>query len=86
MLCSFRVGSCLPATFFGGSLPELLRFAGVQHALWKEVSYKMRFREIADLRNAVFFNTKAAPNLASQALRNDGCGTSSCHSRIVPPL
>ena len=27
-----------------------------------------------------------APNLASQALRNDGCGTSSRHSRIVPSI
>ena len=28
---------------FGGSLAEMLRFAGVQHAFWKEVSYKLRF-------------------------------------------
>ena len=26
---------------FGGSLAELLRFAGLQHAFWKDVSYKM---------------------------------------------
>ena len=28
---------------FGRSLAELLRFADVQHAFWKEVSYQMRF-------------------------------------------
>ena len=27
---------------FGGSLAELFRFAGVQHAFLKEVAYKMR--------------------------------------------
>ena len=29
--------------FLGGSLAELLRFAGVhRHAFWKEISYKVR--------------------------------------------
>ena len=53
-----------------------------------QAQYKMRFREIADARNALFFNV--APNLASQALWNDVCETVSGHGRvmvrIVPPL
>ena len=126
---------------FGGSLAELLRFAGVQHACWKEVAYKMRFSTalaLASSSSSQLFNMhfgrkprrmasfcrcptcilegslvqnafsrdsgrakcgvfqsipRVAPNLASQAPRNDGCGTSSRHSRImlgyvriVPPL
>ena len=64
---------------FGGGLAELLRFAGVQHAVWKEVSYKRCFREEM-LRFSI---QRVAPNLASQALRNDGCGTASRHARIM---
>ena len=64
---------------FGGHLAEWLRFAGVQHPLWKDVSYKMRFRETADARNAVFSMPRVVPNLGSQALGNDG----SDHSRIM---
>ena len=83
---SFSQCKWLPVTFFEEVSQEWLRFASVQHALWKEVSYNMHFREIADARNAVFFNTEVAPNLASQALGNDRCGTSSRHSRIMPLL
>ena len=36
-------GWITPSSYiFGGSLAEWLRFAGVQHAFWKEVVYKMR--------------------------------------------
>ena len=46
----------------------------------------MRFREIADARNAVISIQRVAPNLASQALWND---VVSGHARvmvgIVPP-
>ena len=39
---TFMSGWIMSSSYiFGGSLAELLRFAGVQHALWKEVSYKM---------------------------------------------
>ena len=45
---------------------------------------KMRSREIADARIAVFFNMEGvAPKLASQALRNAVCETVSGHSRIM---
>ena len=48
-----------------------------------QAQYKMRFREIADARNAVFFNPiRVAPKLASQALRNDVCETVSGHIRF----
>ena len=40
---TFMSGWIMSSSYiFGGSLAELLRFAGVQHAFWKEVSYKMR--------------------------------------------
>ena len=42
--------------------------------------------EIADARNAGFFNRRGgsdAPKLASQALRNAVCETVSGHSRII---
>ena len=40
----------------------------LQHACWKEVSYKMRFGEIADARNVAFSIRRVAPNLARQAV------------------
>ena len=50
-----------------------------------QAQYKMRFREIADARNAVFFD-----RTGGQALRNDVRETVSGHARImvgiVPPL
>ena len=50
----------------------------------------MRFREIADARNAVFFNRTGGfePGKSSSAERRlrDGLGSWSDHARIVPPL
>ena len=40
---TFMFGWTMSSSYIlGGSLAELLRFAGVQHAFWKEVSYKVR--------------------------------------------
>ena len=87
MALSCLVGSCLPVTFLEGSLAEWLRFAGAQHALWKEVSYKMHFREVADARTAAFFNTKGGsePGKSSSADRRLRNVLASCpdHSRIM---
>ena len=55
-----------------------------------QVQYKMRFREIADARNAIFFNRTGGfePGKSSSAERRlrDGLGSWSDHVRIVPPL
>ena len=41
---TFMSGSIMSSSdIFGGRLAELLRFAGVQHTVWKEVSRKMHF-------------------------------------------
>ena len=69
---TFMSGWIMSSSYiFGGSLAALLRFAGLQHAFWKEALYKMRFGEIADARNVVFFNTKdgSEPGKASSAER-----------------
>ena len=40
---TFMFGWIMSSSYMlGGSLAELLRIAGVRHALWKEVSYKVR--------------------------------------------
>ena len=55
-----------------------------------QVQYKMRFREIADARNAAFFYGTGGfePGKSSSAERRlrDGFGSWSDHARIVPPL
>ena len=69
------------------------RFVNLHVQISWQAQYKMRFREIADARDAAFAIEPVASNLASLALRNDGCETSwvivgswSGHARIVPPL
>ena len=60
-------------------------FVNLQVQISWQAQYKMRFREIADARNAVFFD-----RTGGQALRNDVRETVSGHARImvgiVPPL
>ena len=71
----------------GGSLAELLRFAGVQHA---GLVQSACLRERAEARNVVFFNTKgrSEPGKSSSAERRfpDGLASCSDHARIVLPL
>ena len=51
---TFMSGGIIPSSYtLGGSLAESLRFAGVQHAAWKEVSYK-----VSEARNVEFFQYK----------------------------
>ena len=65
-------------------------FVNLQVQISWQAQYKMRLGEIADARNGDFSIEPVASNLASLALRNDGCETVSGHSRImvgiVPPL
>ena len=55
-----------------------------------QVQYKMRFREIADARHAVFFNRtggfEAGKSSSAERRLRDGLGSWSDHVRIVPPL
>ena len=66
------------------------RFVNLHVQISWQVQYKKRFREIADARNAVFFNRTGGfePGKSSSAERRlrDGLGSWSDHARIVPPL
>ena len=68
---------------FGGHLAEWLRFAGVQHPLWKDVSYKMRFRETADARNAAFFDAKGGSEPGKSSSGERRLGSFSDHAWIM---
>ena len=72
---------------FGGSLAELLRFGDLQLAFFEEASYEMRFLEIADARNAVFFHTKcvseARRSSSAEPHVRDGLASWSDHARIM---
>ena len=63
---------------------QVQQFVNLHVQISWQVQYKMRFREIADVRNAVFFKRTGGfePGL-SLALRNDGCETVSGHGRIM---
>ena len=69
-------------------------FVNLQVQISWQAQYKMRSREIADARNAVFFNRRGGSeasksSFAERRLR-DGLGSFSDHGRIilgiVPPL
>ena len=68
----------------GGSLAELLRFAGVQHAFWKEVSYKVAcLRESGSTKCCVFQYKGWLRTWPVKLLRNDGFRTVSRHVWIM---
>ena len=69
---------------------QVQHFVNLHVQISWQVQYKMRFREIADARNAVFFKRTGGfePGKSSSAERRlrDGLGSWSDHARIVPPL
>ena len=69
---------------------QVQHFVNLHVQISWQAQYKMRFREIADARNAVFFNRTGGfePGKSSSAERRlrDGLGSWSDHARIVPPL
>ena len=70
------------------------RFVNLHAQISRQAQYKMRFREIADARNDVFFNRKGGSETGKSSFVErrvrDGLGSWSAHARImvgiVPPL
>ena len=75
MELSHEIVAFTSSTFkFEGSLAQKLRFHIFNLPLLREVSHKMRFWEIADARNAVFWSTERVSEdewgFAARRLRN----------------
>ena len=76
------------------SLWQAQHFVNLEVQISWQVQYKMRFREIADARNAAFFNRKGSSEAGKSSFAKrrvrDGLGSFSDHGRImltiVPPL
>ena len=83
MAISCLVGSCHLVTFLDGVSQNCFVLQMFNMHFGRKSRTRCVFERLQTREMLCFCSIqRAAPNLASQALRNDGCGTASRHARI----